>query len=93
MPLPISIMVLYHIVPLLTYPLRRNHCARVSTHADDPQVHNSNLDYFTPGESKHPVFGQVVAGMDVVTKIEQTRTDPNDCPITPVMMKSVTIAM
>ncbi len=29
-------------------------------------VHNAYLDWFTPGPSKHPVFGKVTDGMDVV---------------------------
>ena len=54
-------------------------------------VHNAFLDYFTPGASRHPVFGKVTAGMDVVTKIEKTRTDANDRPVTPVKMIKVTV--
>jgi len=53
--------------------------------------HNSYLDWFTPGQSKHPVFGRVTEGMDVVTKIESTATDQNDRPRTPVKVESVTI--
>jgi cyclophilin family peptidyl-prolyl cis-trans isomerase len=55
-------------------------------------VNNSRLDWFTPGPSKHPVFGKVTSGMDVVTKIETTATDDRDRPRTPVKMISVTVA-
>jgi len=54
-------------------------------------VHNSYLDWFTPGGSKHPVFGKVTSGMDVVTKIEKTPTDGGDRPRTPVKMIRVTV--
>jgi cyclophilin family peptidyl-prolyl cis-trans isomerase len=35
-------------------------------------VHNSYLDWFSPGQSKHPVFGKITSGMDVISKIETT---------------------
>jgi cyclophilin family peptidyl-prolyl cis-trans isomerase len=53
--------------------------------------HNPYLDFFTPGESKHPVFGRVIEGMDVLKKIEKTKTDRNDRPVTPVRMNKVTV--
>ncbi|AKT43515.1 peptidyl-prolyl cis-trans isomerase [Chondromyces crocatus] len=54
-------------------------------------VHNGYLDWFSPGPSKHPVFGRVTSGMDVVHAIEKTPTDRNDRPVTPVQMKKVTV--
>ena len=39
----------------------------------------------------YTIFGKVVSGQDVVTKIENTKTDANDRPIEPVVIQSVTI--
>ena len=57
-------------------------------------VHNDFLDCFSPGESKHPVFGKCVdqASFNVMVKISQVPTN-DDCPKTPVQMKSVTVKM
>merc|ERR1712113_172039 len=53
---------------------------------------NNFLDWFdrsTP--SKHPVFGKISEGYDIVEKITKVKTR-SDCPIQPVMMKSITIS-
>jgi cyclophilin family peptidyl-prolyl cis-trans isomerase len=52
-------------------------------------VHNHYLDWFTPGPSRHPVFGKITTGLDVVKKIETTKTDGSDRPLTPVMVKHI----
>jgi cyclophilin family peptidyl-prolyl cis-trans isomerase len=54
-------------------------------------VKNDYLDWFSPGPSKHPVFAKVIAGMDVVQKIERTPVDRGDRPLTPVRMNKITV--
>ena len=53
-------------------------------------VHNHYLDWFTAGPSKHPVFGKVTQGLDVVAKIGKAPTK-NDRPTTPIKMVKITI--
>lgn len=54
-------------------------------------IHNDFLDWFTPGQSRHPVFGKIISGQDVVKKIETTPTDGDDRPRTPVKVIKVTV--
>jgi len=54
-------------------------------------ANNANLDWFSGGSSKHPVFGRITEGMDVCIAISKVPTN-NDNPSTPIMMKSITIA-
>ena len=54
-------------------------------------THNDYLDWFSPGPSKHPVFGRITEGLEVVKAIESTATGANDRPVTPVRVNSITI--
>lgn len=51
-------------------------------------ANNAYLDFFSPGNSKHPVFGKVTEGMDIVTKIENCKT-ASDRPVTPIKVNSI----
>jgi cyclophilin family peptidyl-prolyl cis-trans isomerase len=53
---------------------------------------NAYLDYFSPGASKHPVFGKITSGMDIVMAINHCKTGAGDRPSPPVKMNSITIA-
>lgn len=53
---------------------------------------NTNLDFDKPPfSSKHPVFGKVIEGMEVVKEIEQVETTPRDMPVSPVVIESIKI--
>ncbi len=52
---------------------------------------NPYLDWFSPGASKHPVFGKVTGGMDTVDKISKAPRDDGDRPKTPIKMVKVTV--
>jgi len=55
-------------------------------------VDNTNLDFDKPPfTSKHPVFGRVSEGMDIVDVISTVQTGPGDLPVEPVVIESLTI--
>lgn len=55
-------------------------------------VDNTGLDFDKPPmSSSHPVFGRVVAGMEVVDVIGSTKTAAGDRPVDPVIIQSVEV--
>lgn len=55
-------------------------------------VDNTGLDFDKPPfTSKHPVFGRIVEGMDVVEQIGSVPTKERDIPIEPIVVEKVTI--
>ncbi len=56
-------------------------------------VDNVGLDFDKePFASRHPVFGRIVDGMDVVDAISATPVGARDLPTDPVIIESITIA-
>lgn len=55
-------------------------------------VDNTGLDFDKePLSSKHPVFGRVTDGMDVVDAISKVDTGERNLPVSPVIINSITI--
>jgi peptidylprolyl isomerase len=55
-------------------------------------VDNLGLDFDKdPAASKHPVFGHIVSGMDVIDAISNTETKQGDVPALPIAIQSVKI--
>ena len=55
-------------------------------------VNNTYLDWDNPRRGgAHPVFGEVVEGMDVVDAIGKTRTGRNDRPVNDIVIKKAEV--
>lgn len=55
-------------------------------------VDNTNLDFDKPPlSSKHPVFGRVISGMEVVDEIGSVDTNTSNLPLEAVVIESATI--
>jgi len=54
-------------------------------------AHNGYLDWFSPGPARHPVFGRVIQGEDVVRAIEETPTRRDERPTRPIQVTKITI--
>jgi len=55
-------------------------------------VDNTGLDFDKPPtQSKHPVFGRVTVGMDIVDAIGATATKGGDIPVEPVVIETIEI--
>ncbi len=55
-------------------------------------VDNTGLDFDKmPYTSKHPIFGKVVEGMNIVDAIAQAQTGERDVPIEPIIINNILI--
>lgn len=55
-------------------------------------VDNIGLDFDKePAASKHPVFGRVLSGMEVVDAVAKVETNPRDVPVEPIVVEKVEI--
>ena len=55
-------------------------------------VDNTNLDFDKqPESSKHPVFGAVVEGMDVIDAIAKVQVSAGNIPLEPVIIESIVV--
>ena len=53
---------------------------------------NWRLDWFSEGESRHPVFGRVTDRYDICVEMSKVKTDQDEKPLVPIKVLSVTIS-
>lgn len=75
-------------------PSNRNDIGTISMANRGPNTNGSQFFINTNDNNlsldrKHTVFGKVVEGMDVVTAIENAKTDVDDRPVTPIIIEKV----
>ena len=76
-------------------PGNRNDIGTISMANAGPNTNGSQFFINTAAnnflDTKHTVFGKVVAGLDVVKAIETTPTGSNDRPVEPMVITSITL--
>lgn len=74
----------------------RNEVGTISMANAGPNTNGSQFFINTANNSfldtKHTVFGKVTAGAEAVTSIENTPTSPQDRPLQPVVIESITVS-
>jgi len=76
-------------------PGNRNDAGTIAMANAGPNTNGSQFFINTAAnnflDTKHTVFGKVVAGMEVVKAIEATPTGSNDRPVEPMVINSITL--
>jgi cyclophilin family peptidyl-prolyl cis-trans isomerase len=54
-------------------------------------AHNEKLDWFSSGDSRHPVFGQIIEGYDTLKQISEVAT-AGDNPIVPIRVDATIVS-